>query len=126
MIHGTSSVYVDEILKNGLRVGTSLTRDEGIADYFGAEAVDDAGGEAVWVYVLVPTDILEVDFPMLEEPILGSAETLPFTNESDLHNHLTAIGWPESDQWEVSLELGGGVVTNRPIRPDEIIRVEQI
>jgi len=57
LIHGTSSVYVDEILKNGLRMGTSLTRDEGIADYFGAEAVDDAGGEAVLGYVLVATGI---------------------------------------------------------------------
>lgn len=121
LIHGTSSVHRDQIAEDGLRAGTSLTNDEGIADYFAEEAVGQDGGDILWVHVRVPTNILEVDFPMLEEPVLGSAENLPFSSEEELHNHLEEIGWPEPEDWKISLDLGGGVKVTRAILPEEIV-----
>ena len=124
LVHGTTSVHLPNILANGLLAGTSLTNDPGLADYFSEEAVEESGGNPTLIYVRVPVSILTVDYPMLEEPILFSAQNLPFKKESDLHSFLDKNGWPTPDQWEVSLELGGAVKTTAPISPTQIISIE--
>lgn len=123
LFHGTSSVFVGNILAKGL-CQPYLTSDEEIAEYYAECAVDEHGGEAVLLKVVVDEskDVLKPDYPAYAEPLTFYRDEYA-SSDREWHEMLDAgeIPHPDSDEnWAVSLETVRSVLVASAISGDRI------
>jgi hypothetical protein len=71
LFHGTSDVFLDQIMEQGLN-SPYLTSDYEKAGYYATEVASEKGGEPVVLKVKVPSSSnLRVDFNELDEPVIS-------------------------------------------------------
>lgn len=68
LYHGTSDLYLDEILKNGLKE-PYLTNSIDLASYYAEVTTDDVSGNEIILEVVVDTDFLRIDENSMSEPV---------------------------------------------------------
>lgn len=123
LFHGTSSVFTNDILANGL-FSPYLTDDKEIAEYYAECAVDEHGGEAVILSVVVDQskDLVKPDYPAYDEPLTFYRDEYA-SSDSEWHEMLDEgeIPYPsDENDWATSLETVKSVFVANTIPHDRV------
>lgn len=128
LLHGTSTVVLDAILKRGIKEPVYLTQDERMAHYFAEDAASENGGKPIVLWIEVDEDQLRPDAVMYQEPLSIVWENLQLKSEDEWHRKIESneIPWPGPTDWETSLEYALSVRHKGRVKPDQIRQVERI
>lgn len=131
LLHGTSSIHVENIMSNGFHSRSYFTTSEEIAEYYSEVATEDHQDEGfdcepVILVVQVPVSSIIADTNAFDEPLMTF---MTVTNsESEWHDFIRSgeIPYPknEDDVWSC-FEFTKSVRVRVSIRPEQIITYDQ-